>query len=275
MILLDGKKLADKILKELKQKLDGSGLSLRLAVVMVGENPVIQKFVEQKKKTAQSIGIDVRIYHFEGAITTNELRKRIAEIVHEEKNSGVIIQLPLPPHINAQYILNAVTPEKDIDMLSSRSIGSFVVGKTETLPPVVGAIRTFFEEYNIDFREKGIVVLGGGHLVGRPTALWLVRERANFTLISKETAGSDKILREADIIITGIGKPKFITADMVKDGVIILDAGTSESEGKMAGDVDFESVSKKALFITPVPGGIGPLTVALLLKNLVTLAEIE
>lgn len=272
MVLLDGKKLADKILNELKQKLDDSGQSLRLAVVMVGENPVIQRFVEQKKKTAQSIGVDVRIYQFETEITTNELRRRIAEIVHEEKNSGVIIQLPLPPHINVQYILNAVTPEKDIDVLSSRSIGSFVVGKTEALPPVAGAIQAFFEEYNIDFRTKRIAILGGGNLVGRPVALWLVREKANFTLIARETDGSDKILREADIIITGIGKPKFITADMVKDGVIILDAGTSESEGRVAGDVDFDAVAQKASFITPVPGGIGPMTVALLLKNLVILS---
>lgn len=273
MKILDGRQLSDKILGELKERISEKKLALRLAVVVVGEDPVIQKFIEQKKKVALSIGIDVRVYPFDRDITTNELRRRIAEIVHEEKNSGVIIQLPLPPHINAQYILNAVTPEKDIDVLSARSIGNFVVGKDDVFPPVAGAVKAFFQEYKIDFSSKRIVVLGGGSLVGRPTALWLVGEKANVTIISKEAEGTENILREADIIISGIGKPQFITGSMVKDGVIIIDAGTSESGGKLVGDVDFETVSKKASFVTPVPGGIGPVTIAILLRNLIRLSE--
>lgn len=275
MKILDGRQLSDKILGELKERISEKKLALRLAVVVVGEDPVIQKFIEQKKKVALSIGIDVRVYPFDRDITTNELRRRIAEIVHEEKNSGVIIQLPLPPHINAQYILNAVTPEKDIDVLSARSIGNFVVGKRGVFPPVAGAIKEFFQEYGIDFSSKRIVVLGGGSLVGRPAALWLIGEKANVTMVSKQTEGTENLLREADIIISGIGKPQFITGSMVKDGVIIIDAGTSESGGKLVGDVDFETVSKKASFVTPVPGGIGPVTIAILLRNLVRLSETQ
>ncbi len=273
MVLLDGKKLADKILAEIKQGLVKEKHSPRLAVVVVGEDPVIRKFIEQKKKVAHSVDIDVRVHPFEESVTTNELRRRIAEIVHEEKNSGVIIQLPLPNHINTQYILNSVPPEKDVDMLSARALGNFITGKSQTLSPVAGAVKAFFEEYKIEYKNKHIVVAGLGNLVGRPVALWLFSEHASFSVINQDTPNPENFLRGSDIIISGIGKPKFITEDKVKEGVIVIDAGTSESEGKLAGDVDFESVSKKASYITPVPGGVGPVTIALLLKNLVTLSK--
>ena len=273
MILLDGKKLSQKILEELKKEISGIKRQLRLAVVVVGEDAVVRKFIEQKKKAAEQVGIDIRVYPFEEKITTNELRKRIAEIAHEKKNTGVIIQLPLSAHINTQYILNSVTPEKDVDMLSSRSLGNFIVGKSQIFPPVVGAIKAFFDEYQIDYKNKYIVIAGAGNLVGRPTALWLLNEKATFSVIRSSTQNPREFTEKADIVISGVGKPKFIIADMVKEGVVVIDAGTSESEGKLVGDVDFDSVSKKASFITPVPGGVGPVTVAILLKNLVTLAK--
>lgn len=290
MILLDGKKLAYKILEELKQEIAGTKKQLRLAVVVVprslkatgipaaqsglgmGENPAVKKFIEQKKKTAASIGINVRIYPFEEKVTTNELRKRVAEIVHEKKNTGVIIQLPLPSHINTQYILNSVTPEKDVDVLSARSIGNFVVGKSLILPPVVGAVKAFFDEYQIDYKSKYTVVVGAGNLVGGPLAFWLLSEKVTFSVLRSATKNPEEFLRKADIIISGVGRPKFITGDMVKKGVVVIDAGTSESEGKLVGDVDFDSVSKKASYLTPVLGGVGPLTIAMLLRNLLILS---
>lgn len=273
--ILDGKKLAEKIFKEIKSEVAELGKSLRLAIVIVGEDPVVRKFVEQKKKKAKEAGIDIRIYPFPEAITTNELRKRMAEIVHEENNHGVIVQLPLPASINSQYILNAVTPEKDVDMLSAKALGNFVVGKSPIMSPVAGAVKAFWKEYKISYKNKHVAVVGAGNLVGRPVALWLLSEHATFSMITKDTPDPASVLRSADIIISGIGFPKFITKDMVKEGVVVMDAGTSESEGKLAGDVDFESVSSKASFITPVPGGIGPVTIALLLKNLVTLAKLK
>lgn len=271
--ILDGKKLSEKILEEVKKEVANLEGKTRLAIVLVGEDPVIKKFIEQKKKVAESVGINIRIYPFDEKITTNELRKKIAEIVHEEKNSGVIIQLPLPSHINAQYILNSVTPEKDVDMLSAKSLGNFIVGRSPILSPVAGAVKAFFEEYKIEYKNKHIVVAGAGSLVGRPVALWLFSEHASFSVINQDTPNPENFLREADIIISGIGKPKFITGEKVKEEVVVIDAGTSESEGKLVGDVDFGSVSKKASFITPVPGGVGPVTIALLLKNLVTLSQ--
>lgn len=273
MILLDGKKLSQKILDEVETEVQKIGKKLRLAAVVVGKDPVVDKFVEQKKKIAESVGIDVRVFQFEASITTNELRRRLSEIVHEKKNTGVIIQLPLPGHINAQYILNSVTPEKDVDVLSARMIGNFIIGKSPILPPVVGAIRAFFDDYEIDYKNKYVAVVGAGSLVGRPTILWLLNEKVTFSVVRSGTDHPEEFLRGADIIISGVGKPQFIKGDMVKEGVIIIDAGTSESEGKIVGDVDFDSVASRASYVTPVPGGVGPVTVAILLKNILTLAK--
>ena len=275
MVTIDGKKLAQKILDELKEEIAKKGKRLRLAVILVGKNPVIEKFVEQKKKTGASIDIDVRLFQFKESITTNELRKRISRIVHEKKNTGVIIQLPLPSNINSQYILNSIPPEKDVDMLSAKSIGNFATGKTQILPPVTGSVKAIFDEYKIDYRDKNIVIIGAGKLVGRPVALWLINENATLSVLKSNTPDISEFTKRADIIISGVGKPKLITSNMIKEGAVIIDAGTSESEGKISGDVDFDSVSQKASFITPVPGGIGPMTVATLFKNLITLSKNE
>lgn len=273
MTLLDGKKLSQKILEELRGKMKQIAKKVRLAVIVVGSDPATQSFISQKRKVGESIGIDVRLFPFPETITTNELRKRIAEIVHEKKNTGVITQLPLPASISTQYILNAIPPEKDVDVLSARSLGNFTTGKSIVLPPIVGAVKAFFEEYQIDYKNKYIVVLGAGNLVGRPMALWLLNEKATFSVVRSSTKNPEEFLSKADIIISGIGKPRFVTGDMIKDGVVVIDAGTSEAEGKLVGDVDFDSVSQKALCITPVPGGIGPVTVAILFQNLITPAK--
>lgn len=273
MILLDGKKIAQKILAELKSEIAAMKKKPRLAVAVVGRDSVVESFIAQKKKAGESVGIDVRVYPFPETITTNELRKRLAAIVHEEKNTGVIIQLPLPAHINKQYILSAIPPEKDPDVLSARAIGNFAVGKSMVMPPVAHAVKTLFESYEIDYREKQILLLGAGSLVGRPVALWLMQEHAIFSVVGSPEYDATSLISGADIIITGIGHPGFVTGDMIKKGAIIVDAGTSESAGKMVGDVDQKSVASKASYLTPVPGGIGPVTVAMLFKNLLVLAK--
>ncbi|MDP3770080.1 MAG: bifunctional 5,10-methylenetetrahydrofolate dehydrogenase/5,10-methenyltetrahydrofolate cyclohydrolase [Candidatus Sungbacteria bacterium] len=276
MILLDGKKLSQHILDELKQEVAGMNTKLRLAVVVVGKDPVVARYVAQKRKAAKVIGVDFHIYPFEESVSARELRRRLAEIVHEKKNTGVIIQLPLPAHIGRQHMLNGIIPQKDVDVLSARAIGGVVVGKHPVQSPVVGAIQAFFDGYKIDYAGKRIVVLGAGALVGKPVCLWFLGQKIGYTLISTaHTPHAADILLDADIIISGIGKPKFITGDKVKEGVVIIDAGTSESEGKLAGDADIDSLALKCSFITPVPGGVGPMTVAMLFKNLVTLAKLQ
>ncbi len=278
-MLLDGKKVANDLKELLKQEARKLRKKLRLCIVMVGGNPSSLTFIKRKEQFARDIGCNVRVYKYQADISTTELRKRLADIVHIKSNTGVVLQLPLPPHIKTDYVLNAIIPKKDVDVLSSRSVGDFVYGRSLVVPPVVGAIDKLFSAYNISLVGKHTYVVGAGRLVGRPVAIWLMNKGMQFTVLSSRSGGIVS-LKSADVIITGVGKPRLITADVVKEGVIIVDAGTSEDVtdkgeplGKSVGDVDFPSVSKKASYITPVPGGIGPLTVAMVFQNLLALAK--
>ena len=271
-MLIDGKKMAEELKTSLASEVFKLSKKPRLAVIRVGGDPVTEKFMEQKKKFGGAVGIDVRIYNIEDDITTSKLREKVSEIVHIEENTGVIIQLPLPKQINTQYILDAITPEKGPDMLSSKSVGLFSSGRSKILPPVVGAIDHIFTAYGIQLKAKKVVVLGVGRLVGKPAAIWLINHGATVTAIDENTDDPTLYTVNADIIISGVGMPHLIGADMVKDGVIAIDCGTSEANGKLAGDMD-PAVAEKASLFTPVPGGVGPLTVAMLFKNLVELAK--
>ncbi len=262
-MVVDGKALAEKIKNSLKEEILRSGKKIRLAVLKIGSDAVTEKFLEQKKKFAEYIGVDVRIYEAPADISTNKFREKVSEIVHIKENDGVIIQLPLPAQINTQYILDAIIPGKDPDMLSSKSRG---------LSPVVGAIKTIFEEYKVDIKGKNVVVVGAGRLVGKPVATWLLNQGVTVSVVDENTANLENFTKNADIIISGAGKPKIIKPDMVKEGVVAIDCGTSEAAGKISGDFDPE-VSKKASLFSPVPGGVGPLTVAMLFKNLIELSK--
>lgn len=280
-MIIDGKALAEKIKASLREEILNSGKKIRLAVIKLGNNPATEKFLEQKKKFAESIGVEVRMYEMPEDISTNKLREKVSEVVHIEENDGIIIQLPLPAQINVQYILDAITPEKDPDMLSSKSWGKFATGKSKILPPVVGAIKTIFEEHKVELEGKNIVVFGAGRLVGKPITTWLLNQKATVSVIDENTSNPKDFSIKADIIISGAGKPGIIKSDMVKGGVIIIDAGTSvESsssinsgrQASLVGDVD-PAVFEKASFFSPVPGGVGPLTVAILFKNLIELSK--
>jgi methylenetetrahydrofolate dehydrogenase (NADP+)/methenyltetrahydrofolate cyclohydrolase len=273
MILLEGKPIAEEIKNRLRQEIAVLANTPRLGIVIVGKNPVSETFVKLKEKFAGDIGARTHRYEFDENITTNELRARMKDIVHEPQNRGIIIQLPLPVHIDAQSILNTVVPERDVDVLSARGVGDFQVGKARVLPPVAGAIKALFEKYDIAVRGKRVVVLGYGRLVGQPLALWCLREGGLVTVVSDEKNFDPAIVKNADIIISGMGKPQFIKGGDVQDGVTVVDVGTSEMVGEMVGDIDFDSVSKKAAFITPIRGGVGPLTVAMVFQNLFLLAS--
>ena len=273
MILLDGRKLSQKILAEIKKDIEKNGKPLKLAVLVAGHDPATKNFIFQKEKAARSIGIEVLLHRFDVEIKTEDLCRKIVEISSDKNVNGVIVQLPLPPHIDRQRILDAIPPEKDIDVLSAHAVAAFASGRHWVMPPVAGAVKAFFEEYGIDYKNKRIAVVGAGNLVGKPVALWLGQEGISFYVMTEASRNPQDILRQADIIISGTGKPRWITGDMVKEGAVVIDAGTSESGGEIAGDVDFDSVSEKASFLTPVPGGVGPVTVAVLLRNLVVLAQ--
>jgi len=255
-MILDGKKLSLKILREVKEKIKKQ---LKLAVILVGDNKVSQTYVKQKKNACKEIGIDFELFKFPLDINEADLKQEIVKIAKDPVNSGVVIQLPLPQEFDIQEILNLIPPEKDIDALSEKSI---------YISPIVKGIKRLLKEYNISIRDKSIVLIGKGRLIGRPLALWLEKEKADFSSVDKSVRDISSFTLKADIIISGAGKPYLITKDMVKQGAVIIDAGTSSEKGRSVGDVDFRSVSEKAGYITPVPGGIGPMTVACLLDNL-------
>lgn len=271
-MIIDGKKLAEEIKAELSSEVSKIGKKIRLAVIKTGEDKVAEKFLEQKKKFGEAISVDVRVYDLPADITTNKLRKKLAETVHIKENTGVIVQLPLPKQVNTQYILDGIISEKDPDMLSSKSVGLLASGRSKILPPVVGAIKYIFDKNGVDVKSKKATIIGAGRLVGKPAAAWLINQGAAVTIVDENTEDISKFMKEADIIISGVGKPNLITVEMVKAGAVIIDAGTSESNGKVVGDVSLE-VSPKASLFSPVPGGVGPLTVAMLFKNLVELAR--
>ena len=281
-MIVDGKKLAEEIKTSLKDEVAKLGKKLRLAVIYVGQNTVTDKFLKQKQKFASAIGIDLRIYNIPEDITTSKLREKLAEIVHIKENTGVIVQLPLPKQINTQYILDGIIPEKDPDMLSSKSVGAFSTGRSKILPPVVGAIKLILEKNEVELKGKKATVLGAGRLVGKPVATWLISEGAAVTVIDENTTDPTLHTIDADILISGIGTPGLIKASMVKDGVVAIDCGTSvaddeiasrdEMRSRLVGDFD-PKIAEKASLFTPVPGGVGPLTVAMLFKNLVELGK--
>lgn len=273
MQILNGKKLAQEILENLKKEIKKKKLKLRLVVLRIGENPISQIFINQKKKACESVGIDFKIYNFKAGIGIQGLKKEIAKIVSNPNNSGIIIQLPLPKNLDTQEILNTIPQEKDVDVLSEDSLGKFYQGILKISPPTVNGILHLLKNYRVKLKGKNIVVVGAGRLVGFPLAIQFLKEKSTLSVLNEFTKDASSFIKKADILVVGVGRPNLIRANMVKKGVTVIDAGCSIWKGRLVGDVDFKNVSKKADYITPVPGGVGPLTVACLLENLVKLQK--
>lgn len=220
--------------------------------------------MELKKKRASELGIDVLVIELDALISTE---KAVEAVLSSGKAAdGVIVQLPFPSQVDAEVLLSAIPKELDIDNIN------YAGEDTEVLPPVVGAVAEITKRHDVDFTGKNVVVIGRGRLVGKPAALWAEAQGATVTVIDKSTGDADALMREADIIISGAGVPGLITPDKIKDGVVIFDAGTSEEGGELRGDAT-SACSEKASLFTPVPGGIGPITIAILLRNLVSLSS--
>jgi len=269
--LLDGRKLSRKILKEVKKKIEKNSLRLRLAVVQVGKNPVSEVYIRNKCRAAKKVGMKFKVYRFASGLETERLKEEIKKICQNPRNSGIIIQLPLPKKFSQEALLNLIPWKKDIDVLSSGALGKFYQGRSKVIPPTVDGILEILEGYKIRLKGKNVAVVGAGKLVGLPLSIELIRRKATISILNEFTKDLSSFTKRADILISGVGKPGLIRGDMVKRGVVVVDAGTKMVQGKLKGDVDFQSVSKKAGYITPVPGGVGPLTVACLLRNLVKL----
>ena len=264
MVLLDGKKLSEKILNNLKKEIKARQLKLRLAVILIGESPVSKIFIKEKEKACKKIGIDFIFFQYSENGSRDIIKKKIKKIANDPVNSGVVIQLPIPKTFNTGELLNFIPERKDVDVLSDKSFQKFSKGKLAILPPTVGAAATLLERYGIEIENKNIAVVGRGRLVGKPLAAWLKLQKVKFSIADKNTKNISSFIKKADIIISGTGQKDLIKGDMVKEGVVVIDFDH---------DVDFKSVSKKASYITPVPGGVGPMTVACLLENLTKLAR--
>ena len=271
--ILDGGTIAKRILKDLEHRV--AGRKIKLAVIQVGHNAVSETYIEKKKEAAKQVGIGFQLFQFPKDILAEELKDQVKKIGNDKQISGMIIQLPLPKFMNQQEVLDVIPIEKDVDVLSSEGFGLFALGRLPILPPTVGAVSLLLQEYGIQIKGKNVVIVGAGRLVGLPLSIWCVREGATVFVVNKYTKNLSSLTKQADILISGVGKAKLIQGDMVKKGAVVIDAGTSIEQGTTRGDVDFESVSQKADFITRVPGGVGPLTVACLLKNLSILSKIQ
>jgi len=277
MTILDGKKLSEKIKDQVKTEVDElkkEGITPGLAVILVGNNPASQTYVRMKKNACEKVGMYSVVHEFPENITEKELLSTI-DMINENPNiHGLLIQLPLPKHIDTTKVLERVSPLKDVDGFHPYNMGRLVEGLDTFAPCTPLGVMELFKEYNIDVYGKNVCVVGASNIVGKPMWALLVNEMATVDICHIATKDLKEHTKRADIVIVGVGKPNLITADMIKDGAIIVDIGINKlPDGKLVGDVDFENVSKKASYITPVPGGVGPMTIAMLLKNTLKAAK--
>ncbi|MGB4015265.1 MAG: bifunctional methylenetetrahydrofolate dehydrogenase/methenyltetrahydrofolate cyclohydrolase FolD [Bacilli bacterium] len=267
-IILDGKKTAESLMKKIAGEVAAINEDITLALIMVGKNPASQVYVRNKIKACDEAGIRVKDYFLDEKIPQKELLKIIAECNADPKIHGILVQLPLPSHLNESEIINAIDPLKDVDGLTIVNQGKLMVGSDAIAPATPKGVITLLQKYFIEIAGKNAVVVGRSSLVGKPAALLLLQKNATVTIAHSKTANLREVTRRADILVVAVGKPRFITADMVKKDAVVVDVGINKVEGKIVGDVDFAGVKEVASYITPVPKGVGPMTIASLLENI-------
>lgn len=272
--ILDGKKLSLKIQEELVQKIAKLEKKPGLAVILVGEDPASQLYVGMKEKTAQKLGINSTIIKYPENTDEQTVINKIQELNNDENINGILVQIPLPKQISEQNIMLAISPKKDVDGIVPENIGRISTGMEPYAYPCTpkGVIK-LLDEYNIQIAGKHAVIVGRSNIVGKPLAQMLLNRSATVTICHSRTENLSEITKTADILISAVGKYKIINKEMIKSGVVIIDVGTSKIDGKTCGDVDFENVKDLASFITPVPGGVGPMTIACLMENVFELSR--
>ena len=277
-VLIDGKALAAKMRARLKTQVDAfraeRGVEIGLAVVLVGDDPASQVYVRNKIKACEEVGIRSYSYKLPEETSEEELASLLDELVKAKNVHGILVQLPLPKHLDERKILRLIPPAKDVDGFCAENLGNLAMNRETIVSCTPFGVMKMLEEYGIDPKGKRAVVLGRSNIVGKPMAMLLLNADATVTVCHSKTRNLNKICAEADILVVAIGKAKFVTADMVKEGAVVIDVGMDRDEnGKLCGDVDFEAVKNKAAFITPVPGGVGPMTITMLLYNTVVAAS--
>ena len=271
MTIIDGKKVSSQIIEHIASEVKSLKLKTEkspgLAVILVGDDPASAVYVRNKNKTCTNIGFQ----SFENILPSDTSELKLLNLIDELNNNehinGILVQLPLPKHISSHKILEAIKPEKDVDGFHLQNVGRLVTGNPSFIPCTPAGIIQLLDYYSVDLEGKNAVVLGRSNIVGKPVAFLLLEKNATVTICHSRTKDLSKITRQADVLIAAIGKSNFVTADMVKDGSVIIDVGINRVEGKLVGDVDYQVVSQKVSLITPVPGGVGPMTIAMLMAN--------
>ena len=275
--IIDGKKLAKKIREELKIKCDElkqKGIYPKLAVIMVGNNPASKVYVRNKSNACADVGVEYVEYLLEENIEQEELIELIKKL-HEDKTiNGILLQSPIPMHLDINEAFKTITYIKDVDGFSPASVGKLCIGEDTFISCTPYGVMKMLEEYNIDLNGKHVVILGRSNIVGKPLIQCCLQKNATVTICHSKTQKLEEITKQADVLISAIGQPEFVKTDMIKDKAVVIDVGINRNkDGKLVGDVDFENVKEKASYITPVPGGVGPMTIAMLMNNVIKAAE--
>lgn len=276
--IIDGKELAKKVRLELKDEVEklkkDENIHPKLAVIMVGSDPASQIYVRNKSKACDEIGIEFEEFLLDENTTQKELLDLIDRLNENEKVNGILLQSPIPKNLDINEAFRRISPEKDVDGFNPVNVGKLTLGQKGFISCTPFGVIKMLEEYNIDIEGKNAVVLGRSNIVGKPMSQCLLNKNATVTICHSKTKNINDITKNADIIVAAIGKKEFVKGDMVKEGAVVIDVGINRGEdGKLKGDVDFEEVSKKASYITPVPGGVGPMTIAMLMTNVVKAAK--
>lgn len=252
------------------------GVSVGLAVVIVGDDPASRIYVNSKKKACEEIGIYSEEHALPKATSEQELLALVDKLNHDDKIDGILVQLPLPSHIDEKKIINAIDPKKDVDAFHPVNVGKIMIGDFDFLPCTPAGVMELIAESGIEISGKNCVVIGRSNIVGKPQAMLLLHKNGTVTICHSKTKNLKEIVKNADIVVAAVGVPQMVTGDMIKEGAVVIDVGMNRLENrKLVGDVNFEECEKKAAAITPVPGGVGPMTIAMLMKNTVKAAELK
>ncbi len=274
--LIDGKVISSAVKERVKNAvadLNKQGITVGLAVIIVGEDPASKVYVNNKKKACEALGIISEEYALPENTTQEELLSLIDMLNKKESINGILCQLPLPKHLDEGAVINAISPEKDVDAFHPVNVGKIMQGDYDFVPCTPAGIMEMLQYENIDITGKSCVVIGRSNIVGKPMSMLLLHKNGTVTVCHSKTQNLKEVCKNADILVAAVGRPNFVTADMVKENAVVIDVGINRVDGKLVGDVNFNEVCEKASYITPVPGGVGPMTIAMLMQNTLTAAK--